>query len=319
MKITLIESLGVDENIIKDYQRQLEEMGHEFNYYLDISETNQEQKRRVGDSDIIMIANNPLANEALEDNKNLEYINIAFTGFDHVDIEYMNKRNIKVSNASGYSNTSVKELVMGLVLNIYRMINEGDKQVRKQNTFKQYYTGHEIKGKTVGIIGTGNIGSDVAKLFLAFDANVVAYSNTEKENLKSLGVKYKSLEDLLKESDIVSIHLPLNNITKNTIGKNELKLMKKNSILINCARGPIVDNEALTDALNNDEIAFAGIDVFDYEPPLNKDYPLLNAKNTLLQPHIAYLTKESLERRAHIVFDTLISYLNGEAKNIVNN
>ncbi len=319
MKITLIESLGVDENIIKDYQRQLEEMGHEFNYYLDISETNQEQKRRVGDSDIIMIANNPLANEALEDNKNLEYINIAFTGFDHVDIEYMNKRNIKVSNASGYSNTSVKELVMGLVLNIYRMINEGDKQVRKQNTFKQYYTGHEIKGKTVGIIGTGNIGSDVAKLFLAFDANVVAYSNTEKENLKSLGVKYKSLEDLLKESDIVSIHLPLNNITRNTIGKNELKLMKKNSILINCARGPIVDNEALTDALNNDEIAFAGIDVFDYEPPLNKDYPLLNAKNTLLQPHIAYLTKESLERRAHIVFDTLISYLNGEAKNIVNN
>ena len=199
------------------------------------------------------------------------------------------------------------------------MINEGDKQVRKQNTFKQYYTGHEIKGKTVGIIGTGNIGSDVAKLFLAFDANVVAYSNTEKENLKSLGVKYKSLEDLLKESDIVSIHLPLNNITRNTIGKNELKLMKKNSILINCARGPIVDNEALTDALNNDEIAFAGIDVFDYEPPLNKDYPLLNAKNTLLQPHIAYLTKESLERRAHIVFDTLISYLNGEAKNIVNN
>lgn len=319
MKITLIESLGVDENIIKDYQRQLEEMGHEFNYYLDIPETNQEQKRRVGDSDIIMIANNPLANEALEDNKNLEYINIAFTGFDHVDIEYMNKRNIKVSNASGYSNTSVKELVMGLVLNIYRMINEGDKQVRKQNTFKQYYTGHEIKGKTVGIIGTGNIGSDVAKLFLAFDANVVAYSNTEKENLKSLGVKYKSLEDLLKESDIVSIHLPLNNITRNTIGKNELKLMKKNSVLINCARGPIVDNEALTDALNNDEIAFAGIDVFDYEPPLNKDYPLLNAKNTLLQPHIAYLTKESLERRAHIVFDTLISYLNGEAKNIVNN
>ena len=319
MKITLIESLGVDENIIKDYQRQLEEMGHEFNYYLDIPETIDEQRRRIDDSDIIMIANNPLTNEALEDNKNLEYINIAFTGFDHVDIQYLNKRNIKVSNASGYSNTSVKELVIGLVLNIYRMINEGDKQVRKQNTFKQYYTGHEIKGKTVGIIGTGNIGSDVAKLFLAFDANVVAYSNTEKENLKSLGVKYKSLEDLLKESDIVSIHLPLNNITRNTIGKNELKLMKKNSILINCARGPIVDNEALTDALNYDEIAFAGIDVFDYEPPLNKDYPLLNAKNTLLQPHIAYLTKESLERRAHIVFDTLISYLNGEAKNIVNN
>ena len=319
MKITLIESLGVDENIIKDYQRQLEEMGHEFNYYLDIPETIDEQRRRIDDSDIIMIANNPLTNEALEDNKNLEYINIAFTGFDHVDIQYLNKRNIKVSNASGYSNTSVKELVIGLVLNIYRMINEGDKQVRKQNTFKQYYTGHEIKGKTVGIIGTGNIGSDVAKLFLTFDANVVAYSNTEKENLKSLGVKYKSLEDLLKESDIVSIHLPLNNITRNTIGKNELKLMKKDSILINCSRGPIVDNEALTDALNNDEIAFAGIDVFDYEPPLNKDYPLLNAKNTLLQPHIAYLTKESLERRAHIVFDTLISYLNGEAKNIVNN
>lgn len=318
MKIRLIEDLNVSENLLKEYKLKLEKLGHDFEYFLNNELDVKKQEELISDADVVMIGSQKLYTEAISKNPNLKYINVAFTGFDHVDINYCNKNNIKISNASGYSNTSVKEFVIAITLNIYRMICNGDKNTRNSKTLKEYYTGFELKGKTVGIIGTGQIGSEVAKLFAAFDCNIVAFSNTKKSELTDIGVEYISLDKLMSKSDIISIHLPLNKKTKGMISRDKLALMKKTAILINCARGPIVDTIALADALNNEKIAFAGIDVFDMEPPIPSEYPLLHSKNTLLQPHVAYYTEESMIKRAEIAFDNLFAYLDKNPKNIVN-
>ena len=318
MKINLVESLSISAELLEGYKEKLEAKGHEFNYYKENAKDLEELKERCKDADILMIANSKFPNEAYEANENLKLINVAFTGFDHVDIKNASSKGIKVCNASGYSNTAVSELIIGLVLNIYRKIAEGDKATREGKTQKSYYRGLEIAGKTVGIIGLGKIGLQTAKLFLAMGAKVIAYARTQRDEAKALGIEYMSAEDVMRNSDIVSINLALNEHTKGFVSKELLSLMKKDAILVNCARGPIVDNEFLAKQLNDGAIAYAAIDVFDMEPPIPADYPLLNCKNILLTPHIAFLTDESMVRRAEIAFDNTISFIEGEPKNIVN-
>ena len=318
MKIKLIEPLSISDDLLKEYEDKLVSQGHEFVYYDKKATSVEEFVERSKDAEILMIANTPLPDEVIKEAKDLKLINVAFTGFDHVNVDLARKHNIKVCNASGYSNTSVAELVIGMTLNIYRMINESDKQTREGKTPADYYRGMEIKDKTVGIIGTGKIGTQTAKLFKAFGADVIASSRTEKKELIDLGVKYLALEELMAKSDIISVHLALNDKTRGYISRDLLSLMKKDAIFINCARGPIIDNKALADLLNEDKISFAGIDVFDMEPPIPGDYPLLNAKNVLLTPHIAFLTDEAMVRRAEIDFDNSVSFACGKEKNIVN-
>ena len=175
--------------------------------------------------------------------------------------------------------------------------------------------GFDLAGKTLGIVGTGAIGLKVAEIGRAFGCKLIAYSRSEREEVKNIGVEYVSLDELLKKSDIVTIHVPLNNNTRGLIGKEELSLMKQGSILINTARGPIVDSLALADALNNGRLAGAGIDVFETEPPISNDHPLVNAKNVVLTPHIAFATKEALERRAEIAFDNIQFWKEGKQNN----
>lgn len=318
MKIKLIEPLSISDDLLKEYEDKLVSQGHEFVYYNKKATSVEEFVERSKDAEILMIANTPLPDEVIKEAKDLKLINVAFTGFDHVNVDLAKKHNIRVCNASGYSNTSVAELVIGMTLNIYRMINESNKKTREGKTQADYYRGLEIKGKTVGIVGTGKIGTETARLFKAFGANVIASSRTEKKEVLDLGVKYLSLEELMSKSDIISVHLALNDKTRGYISRDLLSLMKKEAIFINCARGPIVDNKALADLLNEEKISFAGIDVFDVEPPIPGDYPLLNAKNILLTPHIAFLTDEAMVRRAEIAFDNSVSFACGKAKNIVN-
>lgn len=318
MKIVLIEPFSISIEILDEYRIMLEKEGHEFITHDEKPKDEAEYLERAKDAEILMIANTPMPDSVIEQGEKLKLINIAFTGFDHVNVALASEKGIKVCNASGYSNTSVSELVIGMVLNIYRMICESHRQTRDGGVAGEYYTGYEIKGKTVGIVGLGKIGLQTAKLFQAFGASVMAYSRNEREEARSLGVEYVSIEKLMKESDIVSVHLAMNEDTKGYISRELLELMKPNSIFINCARGPIVDNEALADLLDEGKIGAAGIDVFDMEPPIPVDYPLLHSKNTLVTPHIAYLTEESMIRRAEIAFDNTMSFGKGNAKNLVN-
>ena len=227
-------------------------------------------------------------------------------------MDAIKKNGITLLNASGYSDDSVAELVIGLAIGVLRKFNENRENIFDNTSHK--LLGQTLKGKKFGVIGTGNIGIKLIELLQVFGCEILAYSRTEKQEVKDMGVKYIDLDTLLEESDIVSLHIPNNKETKNFLDKDKLDKMKENAILINCARGPVVDNAYLAQLLNEDKL-YAGIDVFDMEPPLPDDYPLRNAKNCILTNHVAYYTKEAMENRAEIVFNNIYEYLDG---NIIN-
>lgn len=316
MKIALLEPLRVSEARIKELAQPLIDAGHEFTYYPDKTTDPNELYERSKDADIVMIANNPYPAEVIERLENTKFINVAFTGFDHVDSKASKDNGIAIANASGYATTAVAELALGLTLDLFRAITKGNDDIRNAN-FPGPFQGREIKGKTVGIVGTGHIGLETAKLFKAFGANLIGYNRSEKQEAKDLGVELVELDELLQKADIVSVHLPLNDETKHLLNKDNLSLMKDSAVIINVARGPIIDDAALADLLNEGKIAGAGIDVFDGEPPLPADYPLLSAKNAILTPHVGFLSDEAMELRAQIAFENTKAFIDGKPQNIV--
>jgi len=199
------------------------------------------------------------------------------------------EKGIQVSNAGGYSTNSVAELTFGLIIALLRSIVPLEAVVREEGT-KDGYRQTDLKGKTLGVIGTGKIGGTVAELGLAFGCHVIAYNRSEKQHLIDQGVQYKSLDEVLQTSDIVTLHSPLADETKHLIDQEKLVLMKSSAFLINTAIGPIVDNDALAEALHKGTIAGAGLDRVDMEPPMPSDYPILDAPNTVLVPHIGFAT-----------------------------
>lgn len=314
MNIVLLESLSISDNVLQKYIKILEKNGHNFTYYERNDDVNL-QKERVKNADVLMLANMPLKGEVIRACKNLKYINIAFTGVDHVDVKTAREMGIKLSNASGYSNDSVAELTICMMLSLLRNIPQVDTRCRAGKT-KDGLVGCELKGKTVGIVGTGAIGMTVAKLCHAFGCKIVAYNGfSHKEN--SDLITYLPLKEMLEVSDIVTLHCPLTEKSKKLINKEALSFMKKSAVLINAARGGVVDAEALADSLNNGKISGAGIDVFETEPPLDINHPLLKTPNTIVTPHIAFATKESMEKRAEIVFENLNQFLAGNHINKV--
>lgn len=316
MKIALLEPLRVPETRINELAKPLIDAGHEFTYYTEKTTDPDELYERSKDADIVMIANNPLPAEVIEKLDQTKFINVAFTGFDHVDSEASKAQGIAIANASGYATTAVAELALGLTLDLYRGITQGHSDIR-QTDFPGPFQGREIKGKTVGIVGTGNIGIETAKLFKAFGADLIGYNRSEKQEAKDLGINLVELDELMATADIISVHLPLNDQTKHLIDGEKIDLMKESAVIINVARGPIIDNAALAEALNDGKIAGAGIDVFDGEPPLAQDYPLLHAKNAILTPHVGFLSDEAMELRAQIAFDNTQAFIDGAPKNIV--
>lgn len=313
-KIVIMESLGISEEILMQLQKPFEEQGHTFVSYPRTTDP-EILVAQAKDADAMILANMPMPNEVIRDCEKLRFIDVAFTGVDHVGLEAAKERNIAVSNASGYSNEAVAELVLGMSLSILRNISEVEARCRAGQT-KDGLVGSELKGKTVGIIGYGKIGRRSAELFHAFGCSVLVCSRSYKADAAAY-VEQVSREELLRRSDIVVLHCPLNESTRGMIDASALELMKKSAILINVARGPVVVSKDLADALNNGVIAAAGIDVFDKEPPLDENEPLLNCKNCLVTPHVAFATRESMILRAQIVFDNLACWLRGEQKNIV--
>jgi D-3-phosphoglycerate dehydrogenase len=312
LKIVLLESLGVSDSVLKKHADLLEKKGHEFYSYPKNTDENV-QIEHAKDADVIIIANMPLSAKVIESCDNLKFIDIAFTGFDHVAIDAAKKKNIAVSNASGYANESVAELVIGETISLLRNVPQVDIRCRDGKT-KDGLVGSELKGKVVGIVGSGAIGLRVAELFHAFGCSTIAYDPFPKAE-KPDYLSYTSLEELLSKSDIVTLHCPLSDKTRGLIDKEHIALMKSSAYLINAARGPVVDSGALADALNNGNLAGAWVDVFESEPPLNTEHPLLHSKNTIVTPHIGFASKESMELRADIIFNSLNEWLNGNQIN----
>lgn len=316
MKIVVLEPLAVGEEELREIAKPIIDKGHDLVIYNDKSSDSQVLKERVRDCDVLVIANSPLRREIIEAAKNLKMISVAFTGYDHVDLEVCKERGIAVCNAAGYSTHSVAELAYGLMVALLRKVVPLDKVTRDGGTMAGYRQ-NDLYGRTLGVVGTGAIGKKVASLGLAFDCKVLAYNRSHDDELVAQGVEYMDLDNVLKESDIVTVHLPLTDETRGLISEDKFKLMKKDALLINTARGPVVDNEALAKALNEGWIAGAGIDVFDMEPPLPSDYPLLGAKNAVLTPHIGFATEEAMVRRAHIAFTNVDKWMEGSPQNVV--
>ncbi|MFI3326145.1 MAG: NAD(P)-dependent oxidoreductase [Clostridia bacterium] len=312
MNIVLLESLAVSDEVLNAHVKPLIDAGHTFKAY-DRNDDVNVQIEQAKDANVIIIGNMPLKGELIRACKNLEFIDVAFTGVDHVDLEVAKEMGVKVSNASGYSNESVAELVFGMIFELLRNISKTSVACRNGLT-KDGLVGNELIGKTVGVVGCGAIGKRVIEILKVFKCEIIGYDPYACE---IDGVKMVSLEELFKISDVVTIHCPANAGTIGLVSKELIDSMKKSAILINCARGPIVDVKALADALNEERIAGAGVDVFEVEPPLPLDLGLLHSKNTLVTPHIAFATKESMVKRAKIIFDSLDSYLSGEQVNII--
>ena len=273
--------------------------------YPDRNENLDELKRRAEGAEVIIESNIPLRKEFLDACPNLKMLSIAFTGLDHIDMEECKRRGIIVKNAAGYSTEAVAELAIAMMVDVYRKVVENDKITRECQR-KGIMPGREIGGKTLGIIGMGNIGQRVAKIANAYGCKVLAWNRTPKT---VEGVTFVDKETLLKESDIVTLHIALNNETRDFITAQELKLMKPSAILINTARGPVVNEQALAVALKSGIIAGAATDVYGTEPPLKADQPLFDAPNLIMLPHIGFATEEAFVLRLGIVIDNVKTFI----------
>ena len=269
--------------------------------------------QRGEDADVIVVSNLSLNGDVIRGCRNLKLLSVAFTGVDHIDMAACRARGITVCNCAGYSTCAVADLVFGLLISLYRNIIPCDSVCRRGGT-KDGLVGFEREGKTFGVIGTGAIGLRVAAIAQAFGCRVLAFSRTVKE---IPGITYVELDTLLEESDIISLHVPLNDATRGMIGAEEIQKMKKSAVLINTARGPVTDANALSEALKAGRIAGACVDVFENEPPVAADHPLFSAPNTIVTPHIAFATREAMVKRAVTVFENVKLYLKGTPQNVM--
>lgn len=302
MKIVFLEPLGLTVEAIEKACDNLKKQGHEVVVYPDRRpELNIE---RAAGADVVIESNMPLRKEFFDACPDLKMLSIAFTGLDHIDIDECKRRGITVMNAAGYSTEAVAEETICMMIGLYRHIIEND-SITRGCKGTAMIPGREIAGKTVGIIGMGAIGQRTAALTQAFGCKVIAWNRTPKQ---ISGVTFVDKETLLKESDIVALHIALNNETRDFLTAKDFVLMKPTAVIVNAARGPVINTNDLAEALKKGIIAGAALDVYDGEPPLNHDNPLLSAPNTMLLPHIGFATKEAFETRLKIVIDNVLKF-----------
>lgn len=314
LKIAVLESLGIPDDALHALEEPFRAEGHCFTHHERTTDTAVLQQE-MRDADAVILANMPLPAETIDSAERLGFIDVAFTGVDHVAMECVHRHGITLSNASGYSNEAVAELGVGMVLSLMRKLPQVEEKCRTGGT-KAGLIGCELRGKTVGVVGLGQIGRRTAELMHAFGCRILSSSRSGHADCPAY-VTELPLADVLRESDVVMLHCPLNESTRGLIGMNELKLMKPTAMLVNLARGPVVVARELADALNQGVIAAAAVDVFEREPTLDADEPLLHCRNIMVTPHVAFATQESMLLRAQIVFDNLRAWLQGRPQNVV--
>lgn len=292
---------------------------------LEVHERTPESKilERCKDAEIIFTNKTPLKEQVLDQLPALKYIGVLATGYNVVDVDFAKKRGIMVANVPGYGTASVVQMTFALLLELCQHVQSHSDSVFNGEWSKSLdfcYWKHplvELEGKTMGIIGFGRIGQKVADVAGAFGMNIIGQSRHQSDQSHRKDFRWAELDELLKESDVVSIHCPLFPETQGMINRDTLKLMKSSAFFLNTSRGPLMVDQDLADALNAGVIAGAGIDVLSVEPPA-EDNPLFKAKNCLITPHIAWATKEARTRLMGIAENNLSSFLNGNPINIVN-
>lgn len=318
MKLVVLErnSAGTDVDV-----SCFEKFG-EVTYYPNTVEENTAE--RIKDAEIIIANKAPLNEKTMQNAPNVKLICLLSTGYDSVDVEYCKSRGIKVANVVNYCTTTVAQHTLLLALMLTEKIAFYDQYVKSgtysaQDRFSNFdRVFNDLDGKTWGIVGMGNIGRRVAGLAQAFGCKIIFYSASGK----STCTEYERVEfdTLLRESDILSLHCPLSDRTRGLMDKDAFEKMKETAILVNVARGPVVDTQALYDALINNQIAAAGLDVLEKEP-MAKDNPLAKIQDStklIITPHMSWASIESRTRLVGEVVKNIEAFLNGESRNVVN-
>jgi len=278
---------------------------------------------RAKDAEVLFVNKTPITREALDQMPKLKFIGVLATGYNIVDVEAAKEKGIVVTNIPTYGTTAVAQMAFALLLEMCHHVWEHSEAVKKGDWTNNpdwcfwNYPLIELADKTMGIIGFGRIGQTVGKIAQAFGMKVLAFDSYQNKALESDTLKYVELDELLAESDVISLHCPLFESTKGIINKNTIAKMKKNAMLINTSRGPLVVEEDLAEALNSGRIAGAAVDVVSSEP-IKGDNPLLKAKNIIITPHISWAPKESRKRLMDIAIDNLEKFLAGTPVNVVN-
>ncbi len=277
---------------------------------------------RAAGAEIVLTNKTPMDRAAIYGLPALQYIGVLATGFNVVDIEAARERRIPVTNVPGYGTQSVAQMTFAHILELTQHVGHHAASVREGSWSRRpdfcYWERplFELAGAVMGIVGYGRIGQAVAHLARAFGMKVIVMSRVGKSGIKN-GVAFCSLERLLRQSDIISLHCPLTPETHHLIDEENLRLMKKTAYLINTSRGLLVDETALAAALNEGRLAGAGVDVLKMEPPRNGS-PLFTAKNCYVTPHIAWATRAARERLLQMAVQNVENFVSGSPVNVVN-
>jgi len=279
--------------------------------------------KTIGDAEIVLTNKTPLTGEILKQVPSVKYIGVLATGYNVVDTAAAKESGIVVTNVPAYSTGSVAQLTFALLLEICHHVGSHSQAVFKGDWSRSVdfsfwnYPLLELSGKTMGIIGFGRIGQTVAKIAQTFGLKVLVNDSNKIPSLENENCKYVTTEVIFAESDIISLHCPLTESNRDLINRNSISKMKDGVILINTARGPLINEADLSDALNSGKVGGAAVDVVSVEP-IKADNPLLKAKNCIITPHIAWAPKEARVRLMDIAVDNLRAFLAGEPVNVVS-
>ena len=288
----------------------------------EVTETEEQTIERIGDSEIVLVNKVPITEKVLESCPNIKLICVQATGYNVVDCAACKKRGIPVTNVPSYGTAAVAQFTLALMLEMCHRIGLHNHSVHqgdwiKSTNFCYWLTPQmELGGKTLGIIGFGRIGRAVGKLAKAFGMKVIAYSRSQCEEGLEIG-EYVDLDTLLAQSDIISLHCPLFAETEKIINAQNIAKMKDGAMIINTARGGLLDEQAVVDALNSGKLCYAAVDVVSQEP-MTADNPLLSTRKCIITPHMAWAPLESRQRLLDCVVENIRAYLNGTPQNVVN-
>lgn len=325
---------------VEDWERQaFEDLSDEHDVILESDPLFEETAERYSDADVISVFMYSQVSETVLDAlPNLKLIVSRSTGFDHIDLDTCAERGITVCNVPSYGKNTVAEHVFALLLAISHRLEEAFDRTRRGDFSPRGLTGFDLVGKTMGVIGAGEIGTEVARIARGFGMPVVAYDvEPNRQTASEIGFEYADFNDVLRRSDIVSIHVPANSETKNLLSDDQFALMKDGVVLINTARGAVVDVHALTHALADGKVAAAGLDVLPNEPVIREEAELLRSvyeqkhdlstlladqvlarmQNVLVTPHSAFNTREAIQRILDTTLENIRSFAAGEPKNTV--
>lgn len=299
----------------KEHIRRLQSLGT-LKIFKEPPETPDDLKRRIEAADIVIVGWSKLTKDVINSGKMLKMISIWATSCHYADVEAAKGRGVVVTHVPGYATEAVAEHAFALLLSAARRLLSADEHVRRGGFDWRPFGGIELRGKTLGVIGTGSIGCRVAEISKTFEMQILGYDKyPNMKRAKELGMKYVDLHTLLKESDFISLHVTLTSETDRFIGKKEFGIMKKGAVIVNTSQGKVVDEEALIKALKSGRVSCAGLDVFEEEPP-PKDNPLFELSNVILTPHIGFHTVEAVKRCSDICIDNVVKFLEGSPQNL---